>query len=153
MDLEPRTAALYAKHAFTQMLAVAERLGEAKINTRPFGPGTNAVAPLVIHCCGVVEFWIGHVGLGRPSTRDRDSEFSRTATLAELRDLVTRTLMVLRDDLGRLDAGEASSDNAELRQFLDVPDRSDAALVIHVLEELYQHLGHIEITADALGPR
>ena len=29
-------------------------------------------------------------------------------------------------------------------------DRSDGALVIHVFEELFQHLGHLEVTADAV---
>jgi hypothetical protein len=30
-------------------------------------------------------------------------------------------------------------------------DRTDGALALHVLEELFQHLGHMEVTADALG--
>jgi hypothetical protein len=30
---------------------------------------------------------------------------------------------------------------------------SDGAIVFHVLEELYQHLGHMELAADALTIR
>lgn len=36
-------------------------------------------------------------------------------------------------------------------EFMPGTDRSDGALVLHVLEELFQHLGHMEVTADALG--
>jgi hypothetical protein len=50
-----------------------------------------------------------------------------------------------------LDAGEASPAHAPLRQTLEDADASDAALVLHVLEELYQHLGHMQVTADALA--
>lgn len=32
-------------------------------------------------------------------------------------------------------------------------DRTDGALVLHVLEELFQHLGHMEVTAEALVPQ
>ena len=38
------------------------------------------------------------------------------------------------------------------RDFMPGADRTDGALVLHVLEELFQHLGHMEVTADALAP-
>ncbi len=151
MNLEPATAELYTRHAFTQMLEVADRLGERKVNDRPLGPRTNAVAALIIHCCEVTEFWLGHVGLGRPSQRDRESEFTRTATLAELHAMVDATLSTARADLDRIFRGDTQADRTGF-MFLIGGDESDGALVIHVLEELYQHLGHMEIAADALIP-
>lgn len=36
------------------------------------------------------------------------------------------------------------------REFLPGTDRSDLAVVLYVLKELFQHLGHIELAADAL---
>ncbi len=39
------------------------------------------------------------------------------------------------------------------RVFLPESDTSDASVVIHVIEELYQHLGHMELAADALATR
>jgi len=149
MNLEPATAELYTRHAFTQMLEVADRLGEPKVNDRPLGPRTNAVAALIIHCCEVTEFWLGHVGLGRPSHRDRESEFTRTATLAELHAMVDATVATAREDLDRICRGDTQADRTGF-VFLFGGDESDGALVIHVLEELYQHLGHMEIAADAL---
>lgn len=149
MELDRRTAQLYIRHAFRQMLEVADGLGDGRVNDRPLGPDTNAVAALVIHCCGVSEFWIGHVALGRPSDRDREAEFSRTAMVTELHAMVDATLRQTSEDLAAIDAGKTQPDRTG-RQFLEGNDESDGAIVLHVLEELYQHLGHIELAADAL---
>jgi hypothetical protein len=174
MELQRGTAELYMRHAFGQMLDVADRLGDAQVNDRPLGtaeaaalptagagarasesdgwPQTNAVAALVIHSCAVTEFWIGHVALGRPSDRDREAEFSSTATVAELHTLVTSTLSQIREDLAAIDEGRTQADRTG-RQFLEGGDGTDGAIVLHVLEELYQHLGHMELAADALAVR
>ncbi|MGQ0802864.1 MAG: mycothiol transferase [Actinomycetota bacterium] len=153
MDLERGTAELYIRHGFTQMLDVADRLGDAKVNERPLGPQTNAVAALIIHCCGVTEYWLGHVGLGRESERERESEFSATATVAELHALVEATLVQLGEDLDGIMGGTAPDTNRAGRVFLLDADESDGSLVLHVIEELFQHLGHAELAADALiGP-
>ena len=148
MELSSATAEVYLRHAFRQMLGIADRLGDGLVNARPLGPQTNAVAALIIHCCEVCEFWLGHVALGRPTRRDRDSEFSRTATLAELRELVAAAQAQTMADIRSLEAGQGC--DAGGRQFLQDGDTSDAAVVLHVLEELYQHLGHMELAADAL---
>jgi uncharacterized damage-inducible protein DinB len=151
VELTTDTATTYIRHAFDQMLTVAGRLGDERVNRRPIGPRTNAVAALVIHCCEVSEFWLGHVALGRPSERDRDTEFDRTASVQELGNLVGRAVERVVVDLQRLDAGEGTGH--EVRSFLPGGDTSDAALVLHVIEELYQHLGHMELAADALSIR
>jgi hypothetical protein len=152
MELERRTAELYMRRAFAQMLDVADRVGDTRVNDRPLGQKTNAVAALIIHSRAVAEFWIGHVALGRPSDRDRESEFSTTATVAELHALVDETLAQLSEDLAAIDAGKTQPDRTG-RQFLEGGDESDSAIVLHVLRELYQHLGHMELAADALAIR
>src|SRR5215831_6417719 len=105
MELERGTAELYLRHAFGQMLGVADRLGDERVNERPLGPDTNAVAALIVHCCAVTEFWIGHVALGRPTARDRESEFSTTATVPELHVMVESTLARVAEDLTAMDGG------------------------------------------------
>jgi hypothetical protein len=80
------------------------------VNVQPHGDRTNSVAALVVHSCGVTEFWLGHVAL----------------------------------------AGEGNDLHGGREHLLD-GDESDAAAVLHVLEEIHQHLGHMELTADALG--
>ena len=148
VELAVATAEVYVRHAFRQVLDVVDRLGDERVNQRPLGPQTNAVAGLVVHCCGVSEYWLGHVARGRPSERVRDAEFATTATVAELHALVARTVETAIEDIRRLDAGEGRDDGG--RQFLPGGDTSDAGVVLHVLEELYQHLGHMELAADAL---
>ena len=150
MELAARTAEIYVRYAFTQMHEVVDRLDDEQVNVRPFGPTTNSVTGLVVHCCGVAEFWLGHVGLGRPSHRTRESEFEATATVAELHGAIDASVLQVCTDIRNLDAGGASDEYAAGRQFLEAGDGSDAALVVHVLEELYQHLGHMDLTADAL---
>lgn len=130
------------------MLAVADRVGEPRINERPLGPTTNAIAALIVHCCGVAEFWLGHVALAEPSERDREGEFSQTATLDDLHAQVAATRDRIRILLARLEDGDGRDEGG--RQFLPGADTSDASVVLHVVEELYQHLGHIELAADAL---
>lgn len=152
VELSPSTASGYVRLAFDRMLAVADRLGDERVNERPIGPDTNAVAGVIVHCCGVSEFWLGHVGVGRDSDRDREAEFTRTATVAELHDLVAATVRQVDNDLVAIDAG-ATSAHIEGRQFLAVDQETDASLVVHVIEELFQHLGHCEIAADALTAR
>jgi hypothetical protein len=149
VELSPTTATGYARLAFDQMLAVADRLGDDRVNERPIAPQVNSVASLVIHCCGVAEFWLGHVGVGRPSTRHRDAEFTATATVAELHERVAACLAQLESDVEAIDAG-IDSPNAEILHHLQVAPGDDASLVVHVIEELFQHLGHCEIAADAL---
>ena len=152
MELERGTAELYLRNAFAQMLRVADRLGDDRVNDGPHGPDTNAVAALIVHCCAVTEFWIGHVALGRPTSRDRESEFSTTATVSELHAIVAETLAQVAEDLTAIDEGRVQADRTG-RQFLEGGDESDGAIVLHVLEEIYQHLGHMELAADALAIR
>ena len=149
IELTPKTAHRYVRVTFDRLLRVADRLGDEGVNQRPHGEGTNAVAALIVHCCGVCEFWLGHVALGRDSDRDRASEFSTTATVAELRELVHETLAQVDRDLVALEAAPPSPHAAHREHLVD-GDRSDASLVLHVIEELVQHLGHAELAADAL---
>ena len=150
MDLTPNTANAYIRDAFTKMLTVVDRLGDSKVNVKPPGPDTNSAAALVVHCCGVSEYWLGHVGLGRPSDRDRDAEFRATASVAELRSRIEAARAQAEADVVALDAVTAPREQPGGDHKVDA-DRSSASIVLHVLEELYQHLGHIELTADALA--
>lgn len=148
MDLSAATAEAYLSHAFRQMRDVADRLGEDQVNERPVGHDTNSVAALIVHCTEVTEFWLGHVALGRPSRRDRDAEFGAIASVADLERRIGEAEQRAAADIARLEAGDGTDDGG--RQFLLEGDTSDAAVVLHVLEELYQHLGHMELTADVL---
>ena len=149
MDLTPTTISVYLDHAFDGMRRVLDRLDDISVNQRPHGPTTNSVASLIVHCCELTPFWLDHVGLDRPSERDRDAEFRAESTVAALRDRLDHVQKRSHDMVGCLSSGQTATYH-ELRAFLPGGDRSDTAIVLHVLEELYQHLGHMELTADAL---
>lgn len=149
MDLTATTSFVYIQHAYDGMRRVLDRMDDETVNQRPHGPTTNSVAALVVHCCELAPFWLDHVGFDHPTTRDREAEFVAEATVAELRDRIDDVTKRCHDLLGALDGGSTATYHP-LRAFLPGGDRSDTALVLHVLEELFQHLGHMELTADAL---
>jgi hypothetical protein len=64
--------------------------------------------------------------------------------------LVATTTVRAASHLDRLETH--AGDGAGRRPLYD-GDTSDAAIVLHVLEECYQHLGHAELAADALTAR
>ena len=151
LPLDLTTVDLYVRHAFSGMAAVLDRLDDETVNQCPEGWGTNTVAGLVVHCCELAPSWFAMPGLGRDSERDRDAEFRAHGTVAELRARIDAAA----DQTGALAAefvaGPTVGDHP-FREFMPGTDRTDGALVLHVLEELYQHLGHMEVTADAVAP-
>ncbi len=148
MLLGADTARVFVDHALDGMLRVVDRLGNDLVNLRPVGPDTTSVAALVVHCCGVAEYWLGHVALGDPSERDRDAEFAARASVAELRERVDGVRVVVVRCLDRLERGSGTAPTR--RPPLWGGETSDAAIVLHVVEELFQHLGHAELSADVL---
>lgn len=120
MDLPAATGLAYLRYAFGQMLALAELLGEPLLNERPTNGGTNPVGALVLHCCAVSEFWLGHVALGRPNLRDRDGEFARTTTPAECRQAVSKALVQAERDLQLLQDGAGTCLTAHAPGFMAV---------------------------------
>lgn len=150
MELSGETVAVYARQALTGMDRALDRFDDETVNRLPHGDETNSGAALITHACASAVFWFEHVGLGRDSDRDRDSEFTAESTVAELRLLLDRTADRLAVVAVELDALAAPVDS-ELRAFLHGGDTSDGSLVLHALEELFQHLGHLELTADALA--
>ena len=148
MLLGADTARIFVDQAFDGLLRVVDRLGDELVNLRPVGPATTSVAALVVHCCGVTEYWLGHVALGDPSGRDREAEFAAVASVAELHERVASTLLVVDRCLDRLER-DGGTDPTR-RPPVWGGDTSDAAIVLHVIEELFQHLGHAELSADVL---
>lgn len=150
MQLDATTMDLYMRHAYRGMHQVLDRLDDDTVNRRPEGWGTNSVAGLVVHCCELAPSWFEMPGLGRESQRDRDTEFTTEASVAELRQRIDAAVDRCAALLVELDAGPTATDHP-FRDFMPGDDRTDGGLYLHVVEELFQHLGHMEVTADALG--
>lgn len=148
--IDPNVTAAYLDLAFDRLLAGADAAGP-RLDERPFGADTNAVGAIVFHCCEVAEFWLGHVALGRPSHRRRDEEFSTALPLDELRERVGASRDQARRDVADLAAGRGQP--SEIREFLPAGGGDDGSVVLHVIEELFQHAGQIDLTLDALRSR
>jgi len=132
--------------AFDRMLAKAAALGP-DVNRRPVVDDANSVFQIITHCVGMARWWLDHAVLGNPTTRDRASEFTAEGSAAELDELVSR----FRRDLNALlpavlatDVPQLSAPAAHGR----VWPWTTTAIVLHVIEELFQHAGHVDVTTD-----
>lgn len=139
---------IHVDRALGGMTATLQDLGDDLINAETGLPGGNTAYQIVRHCCGVLEFWGGQVLAGRPITRDRLAEFTSSGTVEELTAIVERQRTAFRSDLEGFD-GEATP-RGQMNDWSMDPDesRTQGGVLIHVYEELAQHRGHLDITAD-----
>ncbi|WP_437424807.1 DinB family protein [Williamsia muralis] len=152
-DAESRLAAptlAITGESLSSMTEILKSLGDELANTRPDLPGANSPYAIVFHCVGVIEHWAGSVIAGLRIPRDRAAEFTATGRVD---DLITRV-----DDV-----------RARLPEWVDValregirdrtvigstrPEVATATpewVLTHVVRELAQHLGQLELTRDVL---
>jgi hypothetical protein len=143
----------FADGALDQMVAALRQLGDERVNDRPDLPGANTPFAIVTHCLGVLEFWGGAMVAGRRISRDRDAEFRARGRVDELVAWVDAARRQLTEDV----AGTVWEDPPRLPvdpEDADRPDgRSQGGVLLHILEELFQHLGQLELTRDVLLAR
>lgn len=139
----------YADRALDALARIVADLGDEIANRSPELPGANSPYQILTHCLGVVEWWIGHVIAERTVPRDRAAEFTAAGPVDDLVARVAEVKRTLRSDLEKWVSGRVV--HPERRSWIpaDVPMTHETVL-LHVLEELYQHLGHLEITRDVL---
>ncbi len=128
---------------------VVTRLDDRTINAEP-APGANSTFVLVTHMAGATRFWTEHIVLGLPTNRDRDAEFVARGTVAEALDTIRST----RAGLDQLATALAEATHLSVTPETQTPLAGTwtvGAAMIHVYEELAQHLGHAELTADVVA--
>lgn len=127
-------------------------LDDVTVNAVPDAPGVNSVFALVTHVGGALGYWGGSLMAGEDIPRDRSAEFHATGTVDEARAIVTR----LRADLPRWAAVAAVGIR---NPAATGTTRSNAAVatpewvLTHMLRELTQHTGHMEICRDLVAQR
>lgn len=148
MELTPDDVCSMIELAFDRMLARARLLGD-RVGERPHLDGANSVSSLIVHGIGVTRWWLAHEGLGEPSDRDRDAEFESEMLVDDLEAAVDELRHDLPGLLARLEATEGAAASR--------PDGVDPAwswtpsgMALHVIEELFQHAGHADLTSDLL---
>lgn len=140
----------FVHEALTGMAGTVTDLGDELVNRRPELPGVNSPFAILTHCLGVMEHWAGHVVAGRAVQRDRDAEFRATGRIEDLLDRVGSQWARFVQDVGQADPfapprGNVPADDAALPL-----GRTQGGALLHVYEELAQHRGQLDITADLL---
>jgi hypothetical protein len=140
----------FADLALGGMAGIVEDLGDELANRRPSFPEANTPYAILTHCLGVMEYWAGATVAGRSIERDRAAEFTASGPVAPLLARAAEAQQRLADDLVGLDPW---CEPASVHRNPDDPvpySETKGAVLFHVLEELFQHLGQMEITSDAL---
>jgi hypothetical protein len=140
----------FCDRALDGMTGILESLGDELANRRPDIPETNSPFVILTHCLGVMEYWGGQVIAGRTIHRDRPAEFRARGRVSDLVAAVPRAKQALRNDVEGVDPA-APVVNPPNRPFESPRDElTDGVVVLHILEELVQHHGQMEITRDLL---
>jgi hypothetical protein len=140
----------FVDEALDGMIRIVTGLGDDLANRRPDVPGANSPYVLLTHCLGVMEYWGGHLVAGRAIERDRDAEFRASGPVAPLVDRARRARHQLESDIADLEAyapprGVPHPPDAELPLA-----RTQGGALLHIHEELAQHLGQMEGCRDVL---
>ncbi|YAL84189.1 DUF664 domain-containing protein [Dermacoccaceae bacterium W4C1] len=140
----------HVDRALNGMLATLTELGDERVNLRPDLPGANSAFVIVTHCLGVMEFWAGQVIADRPIQRDRAAEFLATGTVAELLARMADQRARFADDLADFAWPAPPSGPLDERKRQNDADfiGTQGGVLLHIYEELAQHRGHLDLTAD-----
>lgn len=150
MGISVDAVASYVDQAVGALTTIVTGLGDELANQRPALPGANSPYVLLRHSLGVMEYWGGHVVAGREVRRDRDAEFRASGPVAALAAAAEAAKRQFRLDAAAADPGAPprGTHPATGRDELEMASQGHALL--HVMEELCQHLGQAEITRDLL---
>jgi cysteine-S-conjugate beta-lyase len=136
--------------ALEGMRSIARELAPDLNRSAPV-PGANTAFGLVTHCLGVCGYWLGALVAGREVVRDREAEFRASGTLAELEAALADGRSRIRADLAHYRPGAPLAARPD-RAFLgpDETGMTQDGVLLHVLEELAQHHGQLEVLRDVL---
>lgn len=131
-------------------VAALETLDDRTVNRSPV-PGTvNTAFALVTHVHGMAHYWGGAFVAGEDIPRNRDAEFRASGTVAEAHVLIEEVR-------GRLPAWARVALTEGIRNpeatgtsRRDVSEVTPEWVLEHILHELAQHLGHLEVCRDVV---
>ncbi|WP_353950765.1 DUF664 domain-containing protein [Knoellia sp. S7-12] len=136
--------------------ACVRELGDTHVNSPLTGvEGSNSAFALVAHVVGVMGRWGRTVNRGIVVPRDRDAEFTATGTVQQALELLEMGRARLHEDARAGDSAAPPANPPTGRDRGSHALRGPAyatqgAVLLHVYEELSQHLGQLEVTRDVL---
>jgi hypothetical protein len=143
----------YCDRALDAYAEIVTRLGHDLVNARLDGiPGSNSAFALVSHIAGMAANWGRTVNRGIVVPRNRPAEFTATGTVDEALALVERTRARLHEDVHAASPRERPA-NPDRDKDGTIAYATQGDVLLHVYEELAQHLGQLEVTRDVLLAR
>jgi Protein of unknown function (DUF664) len=151
VDISVDAVVSYVGRAVDQMTEIVTALGDDLANRKPELPGANSPYAIWRHCLGVMEFWGGEVVAGRKVIRDRPAEFRARGPVADLGAATRKALDRFRADAATADfAAPPRGGTGHQKYPGELEFTSQGHALVHVLEEVCQHLGQMELTRDVL---
>jgi hypothetical protein len=140
----------FVDDALDAMTVIVVELGDERANLRLDLPGANSPYAVLTHCLGVMEFWGGEMLAGRQVERDRAAEFRASGPVAELVERVAIARTQLGADVAHCVPEAPPRGTPDPEDALLPLGRSQGGVLMHVYEELAQHLGQMQVTRDVL---
>jgi uncharacterized damage-inducible protein DinB len=141
---------IVARH-LESIRAVVRGASAEMLNARPAGPDSNPPAVIVMHVAASTRHWL-HVAVGAtPPPRDRDAEFR---TVVDGPDELLAFVDRVDADVRSLLSGAGDLEPTALREaaFHD-EDVTAAWALLHALEHLGEHVGHLGLTRQLWDAR
>jgi hypothetical protein len=148
--LAPADYLWFVDRALDAMVDIVLALGDDLGNRRPDLPGANSAYVILTHCLGVMEYWGGGTVADRAFSRDRSAEFVASGGVEELAGRARAARRRLGQDIEGHDSMAAPANVGRDPEHPVPYDVLKGAVLVHILEELYQHLGQMELTRDLL---
>lgn len=141
-----------AKESLTAIEDILAGMSSEQANHAPDLPGANSAYAIGTHCVGMVEYWGGSVIAGLRIPRDRDGEFQAVGDPQVLCEDISRTRQRFAE-WAAIGMSEGPRDRSAVGTTRSETVRTASAtwMLLHVVRELAQHLGQLEITRDILA--
>ncbi|PQZ86988.1 hypothetical protein CQ018_18295 [Arthrobacter sp. MYb227] len=133
---------------FDELTRIVGQLGDELAATSPSFPGANSPYAILNHCLGMMRYWSSNVNRGIQIPRDRAAEFTVTGPVADLLARAANARAAFIADVLAVDPTAAPAQTPDDREVFW--SSTITGVLLHVLEELCQHLGQLEITKDLL---
>jgi hypothetical protein len=150
MGVSTDDLAYFVDRAIDGMIEIVRDLGDELACTRPGLPGANSPYAILTHCLGVMNYWAGHTVAGREVERDRDAEFRATGSVNVLIQACTAAKRQFAADLAVAEPDQPLRRPPLASTWKGRELENQGAALLHVLEEVTQHLGQAELTRDVL---
>lgn len=136
-------------HKLDELVTLVSSCNDNEANTELNHAGSNTLIQLLAHCCGMMRRWSSSVNLGIEVPRDREQEFRTAMSVQESVELAGRTRTAFVADVAATEMQMSPALIPTGREhFWTV---TCEGVLLHVLEELSQHLGQAQITRDVLA--